>query len=660
MKRALLTLALMLLAASPSMAAGLMQPKDGSLPPLQIRDHRVNVVINNGFAITEVDQVFHNPNDIDLEAVYTFPLPKDASLSEVGLWVDDRELIGEVVEKKRARKIYEEERDAGRDTALAEQREYYAFDLFVSPIRAGEDTRVRLVYLQPLEIDLGVGRYVYPVEEGRIDEEMHSFWDVRPEVHGSFSFECHLRSSYPLEEVRLKGYEEVATVNQVGPDSWNARIEMLEGTGSLDRDIVVYYRLAQDLPARVDLLAHRDGEGPGTFLLIVTPGADLQEITEGVDWTVVLDTSGSMASKLATAADGVTRAIERMRPDDRFRIVVFGDRARYLVADWTPVTPASIEEVRGLLAGLQAGKSTNVYAGVELGLEDLDADRTTGMILISDGGANVGPTEYRDFRKLLEKHDVRVFTFVMGQGANRPLLGRIAEESGGFSVDVSNEDDLYGRILQAKAKLGREAMHGVRVELEGARVIETAPKRLPSAYHGQQIVLFGRYTKPAMAKLTLEARISGEDRHWETRVELPDHDDTYPELERMWALARVQDLQKQIDDGGDERELREAIVDLGTGFSIVTEHTSMIVVEAQRFEELGIDRKNERRVERERDARGVRAKQAVRPSRADADQPMFSGKSAPGLGGGAVGPGAVGLLVVLLGARWCLRRKDPS
>src|SRR6185295_3036874 len=147
---------------------GLLTPKGSGLPPLEIRDHKVNVVINNGFAVTEVDQVFHNPHDRDLDAVYSFPLPKDAALSELSLWIDGEEVVGEVVEKEQGREILKEEKQAGRDAALAEQRDYQAFDVFVTPVRAGSDTRVRLVYLQPLEIDSGVGRYLYPLEEGDV------------------------------------------------------------------------------------------------------------------------------------------------------------------------------------------------------------------------------------------------------------------------------------------------------------------------------------------------------------------------------------------------------------------------------------------------------------------------------------------------------------
>ncbi len=660
MKRTSIALIALLAAAPPALAAGLMKAKDPSIPPLQIRDHTVNVVINNGFAVTEVDQIFHNPHDADLEAIYAFPLPADASLSELSLWIDGQEVVGEVVEKEKARTIYEEEKGAGRETGLAEPREYYAFDVFVSPVRAGSDTRVRLLYLQPLEIDMGVGRYVYPLEEGRIDEETHAFWDRLPWVHGTFSFDCTIRSAYPVEEVRVKGYESLASVSQIANDTWTARLLDEGGGTEIDRDVVVYYRLDQTLPARVDLLAHREGEGDGTFLLVITPGGDLELIAEGVDWSIVLDTSGSMAGKIAQAVEAVSRALDHMRPEDRFRITTFSDRARPLVGEWTAVTPGTVEVARRHLLALESGGGTNLHGGFLEGLERIEEGRTSAVILVSDGGANVGPTGHRAFLKLLEVRDVRVFTFVVGQGANRPLLERLAAESGGFAMAISNSDDLYGRILQAKAKLAREALHGVKVEMDGVRVRELAPRRLGSAYYGQQIVLFGRYARPGEATLRLTARISGEEKRWETRVALPEKMEIYPELERLWALARVKEFQQRIEDEGKNSEFRQAVVDLGTRYSIVTDHTSMIVVRPERFEDLGLDRKNRDRVERERLARQIRTQQAPRSTRADTAQPIFNNRPAGGLSGiGAAGPELLALMAALLGARaGLLRRRD--
>ena len=89
-----------LLTTSLSQAAGLLQPADGSLPPLEIRDHQVEVVIEDSYAVTQVEQVFFNPHDRDLEAHYSFPVPEHGSVAEFTLWIDGQPVTGEVLEKK--------------------------------------------------------------------------------------------------------------------------------------------------------------------------------------------------------------------------------------------------------------------------------------------------------------------------------------------------------------------------------------------------------------------------------------------------------------------------------------------------------------------------------------------------------------------------------
>lgn len=631
-------------------AAGLMTPKGSDGPSLAMKEHRVVATIDNGYAMTEVEQVFSNPHDTDLEAIYSFPLPKAASLSELSLWIDGKEISGEVVEKEKVRKIYEEEKKAGRDSALAEKDDYRTFEVYVYPVRAHDETRVRLVYYQPVTVESCVGRYVYPLAEGGVDEVRKAFWTAHPHVESGASFDLTLKSAYPVADVRVPGHEADAAVTRVSDGVYTVSLKT-EGGHDLTRDIVFYYRLAENTPARLEMVPYKaDPASPGTFMLLLTPGVDLQPIREGSDWVFVLDRSGSMAGKIGTLAEGVSQAIRKMRPEDRFRIVIFNQGASELTRGYLPATRENVEEAIRQVKGLEAEGSTDMYDGIALGLKGLDNDRTTTFIVVTDGVANTGRISHRDFVELLRKCDVRFFAFVMGNSANWPLMERIAKETGGTAAGVSNDDDIVGQILLAKGKITHEALHDVRLSIDGVRTYDVAPKAIGNLYRGEQLVLFGHYAQGGTARVTMRARISGEEKEYAADVVFPDVDRDNPELERLWAYAAIDELMQQIRYEGEESELISAVVGLGTNYSLVTDYTSMVVVMSERQEELGLGGANRGRIERERAARAARAASGeVRCHRADASSPMFGGATAPGIGVGAIDP-LTGLFAALMGA----------
>jgi Ca-activated chloride channel family protein len=662
--------ALVMWSGSPSAAwaAGLLKPLNGSADALRITSHKVDVTLNNGFARTEVDQVFRNSADQDLEAVYSFPVPKQASLSEVSLWIDGREIVGEVLEKQAAQKVYEDQKGKGNDTALATKDDFKTFELRVSPVRANDETRVRLVYYQPLEIDLNIGRYVYPLAEGNVDEERIAFWAVDDQVQEAFVFHLTLKSAFPVKDLRMPGYQNDMVVqplhDQAGTESggevYDVSLGFPEG-GDLSKDIVFYYRLDDSTPARVELIPYRpDSNGPGTFMLVLTPGGSLQPITRGTDWTFVLDISGSMGgAKIDTLIDGVCKVIGKFSPLDRFRVVTFNDRADDLTNGFMTATPEHIQETLARIQTIQAGGSTALHAGLEMAYRGLDADRTAGLIIVTDGVANVGPSTHADLMRLHRQHDVRLFTFVVGNSANQPLLEALAQSSGGFAMNVSTSDDVIGRIIQAKVKMTHEAIRDTRLTFHGERVSDLTPAATGNIYAGQQVVLFGHYTGEGPVQMEFSGRVGGETRHWKGSAILPAVDTDNPEIERLWALASIEEIMQTVRDKGETDKRRQQVIDLGTNYSLVTDYTAMVVVNDTEMEGQGLQRRNADRVQRERQAQTNRASQPVKNYRVDqssqasadngAGGTMFGGRST------GVGSGPVGLLFV--GMAWLLHRR---
>lgn len=658
---------------SQAQAAGLMKPADGRLPALEIKEHHVDVTIEDGYAVTSVEQVFFNPNSQALEARYSFPVPAKAAVGEFTYWIDGKPVTGEVLEREQAKTIYEQEKSQGRETALTEQDAYRSFDSTVYPVQPQDSVRIRLVYIQPVHVDLGIGRYVYPLEEGGVDEQKLAFWTYDEAVTEAFSFDLTFRSSYPIDSFRLPQHPQ-ATISQAGDNTWqvgfsngqaSAHEAETQGTTQgivqrLDQDIVVYWRHQQGLPGSVDMVTHKPaGSSRGTFMMTVTPGDDLASIQSGRDWVFVLDISGSMQGKYQSLVEGVNQGLGKLPGNDRFRVVLFNDQAREMTRGYIQASPENVARFTQKLENTAPGGGTNLYAGLQWGIKGLDADRPSAIILVTDGVANVGTTEKKAFLELLAQHDVRLYSFVMGNSANRPLLEGMTKQSNGFSLNISNGDDISGRLMQIADKLQHEAYRDIAVDIQGIKVKDLTPGRPGSLYRGQQLILFGHYWGEGMADVKITGKVGAQMKQYATRFSFPGQSERNPEIERLWAFATIEDLQNRIDYLGSDSDSEQAIVDLAVAHGLVTEYTSMVVVRDEVFEQHGIERNNETRVAKEQAARQQRAKEAVRDNRQDSSQPAFSAPRAypsGGSGAGALGPWFIFLLFPLL---WLRHRAGP-
>jgi len=646
-------------------AAGTLTALGSNHQPIRIVDHDVKVTLNNGFARVAVTQRFNNPNDTTLEALYATPVPESAALSEMHIRAGELTLDGEVLPKEEARQAYEDEKKQGKETGLATKESYQRYEFRVSPLPPNQEVTVSFVYYQPLNIDTGVGRFVYPLEDGGTDDKANAFWSRNEKVESSFSVDLTLKSAWPVSDVRAPGLEQLAKPVRVDNDTWTLRVDQPGGT--LGKDFVFYYRLDDKLPGRVEVVPYKAAKDKtGTFMLVVTPGIDLKPLAQtGADYVFVLDTSGSMQSKLRTLVRGVGQALGKMRPEDRFRIVEFNSRARE-VLDWTTATPDNVRNALTVVEGLQSTGSTDLYGGLHEALSDLDNDRVTSLVLVTDGVTNTGVVDPKDFAKLLAKYDLRVFGFLMGNSGNWPLMRLIADTTGGFYAPVSNDDDIVGQLMLAKSKVLSEALHNVDLKVSGGGTHDIAGRVGRKIYRGQQIVLFGRYDKPGAVDITLKAALSGEDKTYTARAVLPETDTENPELERLWAMARVEDLEQSAMLGLMEAtESKTAVRDLGVQYQIVNDETAMVVMRDESFAQRGIERRNKVRMSGEAVAQQQRAVAPVKSYRADTAAPMFSGNtptlnnSGHSSGGGGHGGGAAGPveLLLMLGVVWLVVRR---
>src|SRR5437763_15818180 len=141
MRRLLPVLLALLAAAAPAQARGLLIPTEKKVPPLAMLNHQVSITIDDQVATTRVEQTFRNHTDRQLEATYIFPVPRGASVRKFSMWVDNKEIPGELVEADKARSIYNEIVRRTQDPGLLEYMGSDLLKLRVFPVLPKSDQK---------------------------------------------------------------------------------------------------------------------------------------------------------------------------------------------------------------------------------------------------------------------------------------------------------------------------------------------------------------------------------------------------------------------------------------------------------------------------------------------------------------------------------------
>ena len=560
--------------AAPASAAGLLIPEDKKLPPLAMVNHKVAVSIDEQVAITTVEQTFRNHTDRPLEATYLFPVPKGASVDKFTMWVDGKELGGELLDAKHAHKVYTDIVRRTQDPGLLEYLGNSLLRLSVFPVPPKGDQKIKISYKFVAPKDGPVVEYVYPLKtDGKATKTLEEF-----------SVSLTIKSKNAVQNV----YSPTHAITTTRKGDKEVHVAFERNQALLDKDFQLFYGFGDKDIGLTPLLYKPITAEDGYFMFLVSPQLEAEKKRVPRDLVLVLDTSSSMSEiKMQQAKKALKFCLTQLKPEDRFAIIKFSTSVASFRNKLVEANKDYLEAANKWVDGLKTSGGTAIWPALDeaLGMRSGDAGRPFTMVFFTDGQPTVDETNPdKIVKKVQDKNsgNTRIFTFGVGDDVNAAMLDQLADSTRAVATYVREAEDIETKVAGLYAKISNPVLTDLRLATnENIRIHEMYPPKLPDLFQGSQLVVIGRYTGSGPSAIKLSGMVGQEKQEFVYELSFPaktESDTGKDFVEPLWARRKVGYILDQIRVNGEKKELIEEVVALAKRYGIATPYTSHLVV----------------------------------------------------------------------------------
>jgi Ca-activated chloride channel homolog len=420
-------------------------------------------------------------------------------------------------------------------------------------------------------------------------------------------------SSHPIENLQARGSRFPLSIEQGNPNHVTAsldaehvqfdedwRVDFHAGAPARPTLTTLFHRATQDEPVTGAWRPAERLRTAGFFQasLLLPPAARAltapvgdgppapRDDSPARDVVALFDTSLSMQwEKLDRSYRALETLLLRLRPQDRFNVVVFDSEPRPFGPSLQPADRAAVEKALEFVRAGRIRGGTALESALGAGLTQVAGGSNEPYVaLLSDGGATRGRIRNTllldTFRAKLETlpptRRPRLFVFAVGDDANLPLLKDLAKADGVFE-HVRSSEPIDFKLTSFLGKLGRRPVDNLRLEAAPSAAIDLVYRLDIATFAGSAATWAGRYLEPGR-EVVLRALGGSGDRAVEaqTAVTPPERDVSKPQVARVWAQARVDALLEKIDREGEDAESINEIIYWSKRFTFVTPYTSFL------------------------------------------------------------------------------------
>jgi Tfp pilus assembly protein PilF len=545
---------------------------DGQEAKLSLRKFHVDVHIEDGFARTTIDQTYFNHEHARLEGTFYFPLPADASLSRLAMYVDGNLMEGGMVERDYARTVYETIRYRQQDPALLEWLDGSTFKMRVFPLEPRQEKRILLSYSQKLPSLYGQVQYRFPAG--------HNLGLVR-----DWSFHARVKNGAG------QTWSSLSHTLRATKEDTDLLLDAAVRNARLDQDVILNVSENANAPQPSSIARFSTAEQDGTRYLMLRyrpllPIRNPQSaIRNPKDWVFLFESSGDRNPLLArTQVEIIRHLLSHAGAGDTFTVLTAGTRAQTFAEEPRPATPENAAAAIAFLEQAHLIGALDLGRALQQAQALLKKSKNPYLVHVGSGIAAMG--ERRDHVLARRIPDGAHYVGIgVGKRWARGFMKAAAEGTAGYFTQINPDEAIAWRAFELAATLDTPRLLNVKVAAgDGQTRFLTFTNTLAQGEELCAVARIGSEEKELPASVKITGVLDGKE--FEQVVPVKELAGKADYLPRTWARLEIERL---LARGAAKH--KEQIIALSKAMYVMTPFTSLLVLENEdMYKQYKVDR----------------------------------------------------------------------
>lgn len=562
---------------------------DPGVDRLPLKSHSVKADISGVIADVLVTQTYRNEGKRPLEAVYTFPASTRAAVYGMKMTIGERTITADIEEREKARRDYEQAKQAGKSASLLEQQRPNVFQMNVANILPSDVIKVELRYTELLVPNDAVYEFMYPTVVGpRYSNQSadqapaREKWVENPYLHQgesptyTFHMEVNLSAGLPIQEITCPSHK--VDIAYEGASFSSIQLDPADKFGG-NRDFMLRYRLA-GRRIQTGLLLY-EGEKENFFLAMLQPPKRVTpEQIPPREYIFIVDVSGSMNGfPLNISKKLLKDLISNLRPTDRFNVLLFAGSSSLMAQQSLPATPENVHRAMTLIERQRGGGGTELLPALKRALALPGAKGASRSVVIAtDGYVTVEEEAFDLIRNSLG--EANMFAFGIGSSVNRHLIEGMARVGMGEPFVITRPDEAPEKADKFRELIESPVLTEVEIDFGGFETYDVEPKYIPDVLAQRPVIVFGKWRGNPEGIIELKGTSGKQSFRQTIDVAAVKPFADHAALRYLWARHRIA-LLSDYNTLNPRNERVQEITNLGLTYNLLTAYTSFVAIDTR-------------------------------------------------------------------------------